>query len=372
MARRILYLLILALTLFFGIKHYEELKLILAVLGRGDWRWLLAAAGVQFLWLVAIAATFQACYKLTGVRERLTRMVPLTTAANFINVVAPSYGAGALAVLLADGHRRGHPAGKVTTAAYLYMIYDYAGFLILLVLGFAILRAMGLIDAVLVGAALFAGSLAISLIGLTIIGVYSANRLGRATIWLSRAFNALLRPLLHREFISLSKAEGFAQDLAEGLALVRQSPRNLTFAALLALTRKVLMGLILYLVSIAYHAPFELPILLVSFAVSYLFTIASITPSGVGFVEGSMGLIQVRMGIDPATSAAIAIAYRGVTFWLTLLYGFFAIRMIEYRREPRPDVTCLPASAPAASPQAHRSASNPTRPDRTLDEDSPS
>jgi len=59
-----------------------------------------------------------------------------------------------------------------------------------------------------------------------------------------------------------------------------------------------------------------------------------------------MGLIQVRMGIDPATSAAIAIAYRGVTFWLTLLYGFFAIRMIEYRREPRPDVTSLPARIP--------------------------
>ena len=370
MLRRILYLLVLALTLFFGIKHYAELKLILSMLSRGDWRWLLAAAGVQFLWVGAIAATFQACYRLTGVRERLTRMVPLTAAANFINVVAPSYGAGALAVLLADGHRRGHSAGKVTTAAYLYMIYDYAGFLILLVLGFAILHGMGLLDPVLVGGALFAGSLAISLIGLTIIGVYSTERLGRATIWLSRAFNTLLRPLLQRDFISLHKAQGFAHDLAEGLALVRRSPRNLTVAALLALTRKVLMGLILYLVSIAYRAPFELPVLLASFAVSYLFTIASFTPSGVGFVEGAMGLIQVRMGIDPATSAAIAIAYRGMTFWLTLLYGFFAIRIIGYQREARLEPESPPAGAPAASPQAPWPAMNPSRPDETLDKDS--
>ncbi|MCJ7568866.1 MAG: flippase-like domain-containing protein, partial [Anaerolineales bacterium] len=69
---------------------------------------------------------------------------------------------------------------------------------------------------------------------------------------------------------------------------------------------------------------------LASFSVSYLFTIASITPSGVGFVEGAMALTQNAMGVNPLTSTAIALTYRGITFWLTLAYGFIAIRMIGF------------------------------------------
>ncbi|HUS84652.1 MAG TPA: lysylphosphatidylglycerol synthase domain-containing protein, partial [Anaerolineales bacterium] len=80
-----------------------------------------------------------------------------------------------------------------------------------------------------------------------------------------------------------------------------------------------------------FHNSFGIETLLASFSVSYLFIIASITPSGVGFVEGAMVLTQNAMGVDPLTSTAIALAYRGITFWLTLAYGFFAIRVIGFQ-----------------------------------------
>jgi hypothetical protein len=46
-----------------------------------------------------------------------------------------------------------------------------------------------------------------------------------------------------------------------------------------------------------------------------------------------MILTQNAMGVNPLTSTAIALAYRGITFWLTFAYGFIAIRMIGFRRD---------------------------------------
>ena len=331
MLRRILYAVILGLTLYFVIRNFDELKLIIETMSRADGRWLLLATVVQFVWLVAIAANLQACYRLMGIDERLSRMVPLTAAGNFINVIAPSYGAGAMAVFIADGQRRGKPAGKVSTASFLYLVYDYAGFMIVLALGFTVLIQRGLMTPVLIGAAVFAVTIAVSVIGLTTIGVLSANRMSLVLVWLTDLGNRIIHPILKRNVLDRSKSEAFGHEVAEGLQEIRRSPRSLFIPALYALLRKAIMMLILFLVSVAFHTPFDPGTLIASFCVSYLFTIASVTPSGVGFVEGAMGLAQTAMGINPATSVGIALTYRGLTFWLVLLYGFFAIRFVGYK-----------------------------------------
>jgi uncharacterized protein (TIRG00374 family) len=331
MLRRLLYAIILGLTVYFVIRHFDELKLIIETMSRADGRWLLLAIIVQFLWLVAVAANLQACYRLMGIDEALSRMVPLTAAANFINVIAPSYGAGAMAVFMADGQRRGKPAGKVSTASFLYLVYDYAGFMIVLALGFIVLVNRNLVTPVLIGAALFAITIAVSVILLTTIGVLSAHRMARVLVWLTDLGNRILRPILKRDLLDRSKSESFGLEITEGLHEIRRSPKSLIFPGIYALIRKAVMASILFLVSVAFHTSFDLGTLIASFCVSYLFTIASITPSGVGFVEGAMALTQTAMGINPATSAAIALTYRGLTFWLVLLYGFFAIRFVGYK-----------------------------------------
>lgn len=331
MIRRLLYAIIFGLTVYFVVRHFDELKLIIETMSRADGRWLLVAIIVQFVWLVAVAANLQACYRLMGIDEALSRMVPLTAAGNFINVIAPSYGAGAMAVFIADGQRRGKPAGKVSTASFLYLVYDYAGFMIVLALGFIVLFDRGLMTPVLIGAALFAITIAVSVILLTTIGVLSAHRMARVLVWLTDLGNRILRPILKRDLLDRSKSERFGLEIAEGLHEIRRSPKSLIIPGIYALTRKAVMASVLFIVSVAFHTTFDLGTLIASFCVSYLFTIASITPSGVGFVEGAMALTQTAMGINPATSAAIALTYRGLTFWLVLLYGFFAIRIVGYK-----------------------------------------
>ena len=329
--RKFIYVLILLFAIYFIFTHLAELQLILQVLSQGDWRWMLAAVGVQLVWLVNIAAAFQSTYRLVGVKERLSHLLPLTAAANFINVVAPSYGLGALAVLITDGRRRGKTAAKVSTAVILFLVYDYLGFMVVLALGLTVMAKHDVLDTVLIAASAFAISIAVMLITLTLLGIQSAQRLGQAVLSLTNLTNRFLHPFIHRELISPSRSQGFANNFSEGLQHIRSSPSGLILPAILALTQKALMITILYLVSVAFHYPLNLDTLIASFSTSYLFTIASVTPSGVGFVEGAMTLYLQALQVPLATSAVISIAYRSITFWLILVYGIVAIRWVGYR-----------------------------------------
>jgi uncharacterized protein (TIRG00374 family) len=74
--------------------------------------------------------------------------------------------------------------------------------------------------------------------------------------------------------------------------------------------------------------------LIASFSIGYLFYIVSPTPSGVGFVEGAMTLILTSLGLSLAISIVITLAFRGVTFWLTVLYGMLAMRWVGLEQQP--------------------------------------
>jgi uncharacterized protein (TIRG00374 family) len=340
MLRRLFYMLIIGLAIFYVVRHYDELKLILLTLRQGDPRWILLAVAAQIIWLIVLSANLLACYRLMGVHERLSRIFTLVTAANFMSVIAPSLGAGTLAVLLTDAQQRGKAAGRVTTASFLFVMFDYLGLMVVMGIGIVILVQRGLLSTFIIGGVSFILVVGAGMITFTIVGVRSAQQLKRAIAWLVSRLNHSLIPLIRRNLIDTQKAAGFAGDIAEGLTAIRQRPWGLMLPFLLALTRKSMMIVILYFVSLAFAVPFNLPTLIVSFMVSYLFTIVSVTPSGVGFVEGAMAVTQTGMGINPVDSAAIIIAYRGITFWLVSLYGFVAIRHIGYQRtsQPSPDL----------------------------------
>ncbi len=155
-------------------------------------------------------------------------------------------------------------------------------------------------------------------------------RLGRVVLWLAGLINRVLRPIFRRDIISHVHAQSFVREFSEGLQHVRCSPGRLLLPFLLTLGRKMVMMTILYLVSMAFHTPLDVATLLAGFSTSYLFTIASVTPSGVGVVEGAMIVYLNALQVPFATSVAISLAYRGITFWLTLVYGLIAIRIVEY------------------------------------------
>lgn len=57
-----------------------------------------------------------------------------------------------------------------------------------------------------------------------------------------------------------------------------------------------------------------------------VFYVVSITPGGIGVVEGVIALVYTSLGVPADKAAVITIAFRGLSFWLPMLVGFILIR----------------------------------------------
>ncbi len=326
--RKFILALILLLGVYFIIGQFSEVQSIIRTLQNGDWRFLLLALGLQILWLVNVAASYQAIYHALGMREKLSELFRLAAAANFVNVVAPSVGMGGVAVFITQARHRDYSPARAAIAGALYVFFDYTGFLSLLSLGIIVLIRRNNLTGVEITASLILLGIAAGLGVLLYLGMKSEESFGRALARMAHFVNRLLRPFLHRDYLSERRAHAFAHDAVVGLHQIRQNPQNLLRPVLLALTNKVLLTLVLWMVFLSFKVPVSVGTLVAGSSIAYLFFIVSPTPSGVGIVEGVLTLTLRSMYIPLEAAAVIALAFRGFTFWLPLLIGMLTFRHV--------------------------------------------
>jgi len=333
--RRLILVAVLLLGFLFVLSQFAELQQVQEAFKRADPRWLALGALVHLIWLLNLGASFDTIYRLLGMRENILHLTLVATAAQFVSVVAPSGGMGGMAVLLADGSRRGHPAGRVTTAAALFIFFEQVSLLGVISLGLVVLFRRGLLSGAEVAAALILAGIALVVGLLLLLGMRSAHVLGQALAWLGGLANRAAFPLLRRDLFDLRQVHVFAFDIHEGLHQVRRAPRGLLLPAALSMSSKALLMTVLFLVFVAFRQPYTPGTLVAGFSIGYLFYIVSPTPTGIGFVEGAMTLVLGSLRVPVATAAAIVLAFRGITFWLTILYGMLVLRWVGLRPSAR-------------------------------------
>jgi len=328
-----IFALVLLLAALFLIGQMAEVEAILRSSRRGDWRFLLLALAVEAVWLINVAASYKVIYQAIGLDERLDILAQLAMASNFVNVVAPSLGMGGIAVFIAQARRRGYSTARVTVAGMLFLLFDYAGFLCVLLLGLMVLLRRHNLNGAEIVATTVLFLVAGGLLALMALGMRSAQALGRALAMLARGVNRLLYPFLHRPYLSEVRAHLFAREMSDALHQLRRTPQSLLPPFALALSNKTLLIGILFLVFLAFKAPFSLGTMVAGFSVAYLFLIISPTPQGIGVVEGALALSLSSMYVPLGTAALISLAYRGVTFWLPLGLGLVAFRHLSLPAE---------------------------------------
>lgn len=326
--RRVIVLIFIFLGLYFIFTWQVEAGEVVKTLRQGDWRWLILGVIVHLAYLLNIGASLRAIYNILGMDEKIERLTLLAAAANFVVVVAPSAGMGGIAVFAADAQQRGHPTGRASTAAAVYVFFDYLATLVVVILGLFILFQRNQLREEDVVATFILLCLALGLGTLLYLGMKSGERLGKALARIGAFANRISKPFLKREYFDLRKARGFGIDAAEGLRNARQSPGDLWLPFALGLSTKALMMAILFLMFMAFKQPFSVGTLVAGFSVGYLFTIVSPTPSGIGFVETAMTLALTSLRVPLAAAALIVFGYRGFTLWLTMGYGMFAMRWV--------------------------------------------
>jgi uncharacterized protein (TIRG00374 family) len=327
--RKFIIAIALLLGFIFVVARLSELQTIAQTLQRGIWWFIALALVVEFLWTINCGASFRAIYRGMGIEERVGTLSLIVSAANFINIVAPSGGVSGIAIFINEARRRNYSAARVAAAGVLYLLFDYLGLIAVLVVGLVIMIRRNDLSIVVILASAAMVGLAMLFTYLINLGMQSAVSFGNALAKISHWINRILHPFIQREYLSEANAHEFAYEAAEGLILMRSRPRSILLPLMFALTNKAAQIIILTLVFLAFKIPISIGTIIACFSISTLFVIISPTPAGLGVVEGALTLALTSMYISIEDAAVITLSYRGITFWLPMLVGMISIRALE-------------------------------------------
>ena len=327
--RQFIFILVLFLAAGFVYLSFGELQSILHTLQQGNFWFVILALLIQCGWFVVTGLTYLALYRLLGMDSTIYKTSVMSAAANFVNVIAPSAGMGGMAVFISDANRSGQPTGKVTVVSVLFIFIDYVAFLIILAAGLVILSRRNNIGPSEIAASLVMFAIAATLGFLLYLGSRSVVALGNALAWMARLANRIVRPFIHRDYLSEARAYEFSREVASDLKSLPERYRSLIKPLLYAFIAKVLMMSVLMAAFLSFQVPFTVSTIIGGFCISYLFLIVSPTPSGIGIVEGIMPLALASLRVPWSQAVIITLAYRGITFWFPLGVGAIAFRMLN-------------------------------------------
>jgi hypothetical protein len=336
--RKIIIVIILFLAISLVIFSFSELKSVIETLQKAHPWFLGLALLVEAAWFFVLGWIFQSIYAALGLRESKRRLTLLAAASGFVSIVTPSVGVGGLAMFVADGRSRGLATGKVTLAGALSILLDQAAFLCVLALGMAVLIRRNHLGAGEITASLILLGIACVLAFLLFLGYRSAAALGEALAKIARLVNRMIRPIIHRDYLSEARAHAYASEIAEGLSSLPERRRSLIQPFLLSLANKGLLMAVLICSFLSFDVPFSAGTIVGGFAIAYLFLIVSPTPSGIGVVEGVMALALSSLRVNFSQAVIITLAYRGVTFWLPLAVGALAFRALQAKGIKAPEI----------------------------------
>jgi uncharacterized protein (TIRG00374 family) len=325
----------LLLGLLFIFLKIAELQTIVTTFEQGDWHFILLAVAVESIWMISVAVVYRLIYRSMGIDESISELLKLSTAANFLNIVAPT-GVSGLAVWLARARQRGYSQMGVVVTGYLFVMFDYFSFLCFLVVGLLILFERQELETAELVASSFLLAIALGMVLFIYLGLRSSVQLQRISGWAARQSNRFLRPFFHREILSEERAMTFASQVSEELSILKRKPRELLMPVVLTVWTKALLVAVLFLMFLTFNISFSIGTVIAAFSMGYLFMIVSPTPGGVGVIEGALPLVLNSLHIPLGSAAVVALSYRGITFWLPLFFGMLAFRWLSHHKRNEP------------------------------------
>ncbi|MBP1693065.1 MAG: hypothetical protein H6Q37_948 [Chloroflexi bacterium] len=329
MIRRWILLIISVLFVWVVLSHTADLKQLGHTLRQGQVSWVLAAFFVLVAYFVVFTGSYQAAFYTVGIRTRTRDMLPVTLGSLFINVVVPVGGTGGAALFTEDLSRRGESQASATAGVLLQLIADFSAFALLLIPGMIYLFIAHDLQSYEIVTAAILLLITISLVAVLALGVWKPDWLQRLFRSAQRLVNWLLTRLRRSHGLSDDWAQKNAGEFSQAATAASRHPLRLALTILVALLAHLLDLAVLYLLFLAFHQPVGLGELVAGYAMGILFLVVSITPQGIGVVEGIMALTFTSLGIPTAVAATVTLAFRGLTFWLPVLLGFFAMQRLR-------------------------------------------
>lgn len=329
MMRKIIQIIVIILAVSYVVVSFTQIETIIETLRKGNLPFLIGAFVFELICLYNYAVTYRSLYELVGIHESRGRLLLITSAANFVSMIAPSGGMSGLAVYIDSARQRNLSSGRVLVVGILYLLYEYASLLCVVMAGFVVLIRRHHLSAGEISAAGFMLAIAVVDAIILYLGYKSQHRLGNLLAGASKLANRVLYRFFHRDLINVDKAYNLSVEIAEGIKTIRANPKKLVWPFLFSLNNKAILICILAFVFSALDVPYSVGTIIGGFSISQLFYYISPTPGGVGVVEGLFPLILNTLRVPLGKGVLITLAYRAVTLWFPMLIGFVSFRILQ-------------------------------------------
>jgi uncharacterized protein (TIRG00374 family) len=296
---------IVGLALHFGeIQHFAEL------LKRARPAWLLAAAGLQALTYLCVAAGWRMVLRAAGSKIPIGKLFQLSLAKMFTDQAVPAAGLGGSLLMVDRLIAAGVPRGHAAAALILSTIGYYSGFTVLALTALLLLWLFG--------------KASVLLVGVVAVFLLVCFAIPAGWVWLSRRGARPLPKRLAKIRAVRSLMETIGEVPPKLLGDIGLIARLAFFNAMVFVADAATLSVCL----LAIGQPASVLASYVALIVAQMIVIIGPVPMGLGTFEGSCtGTLRLfGIGFEPALTATLLL--RGFTLWLPLLPGLWVVRRL--------------------------------------------
>ncbi len=328
MRRLILWVLIIGF-IWIIISRFTEIQKLAQTVMQGKWEWIAIAVLLQILYYIIFTYSYKSAFNTVDVESKVRNLLPVMLGSIFVNVVAPSGGAAGVALFVDDAAQRNQSASKASVGLLLQLIADFSSFTLILIVGMAYLFVQH--DLKLYEIITAAVLLAIT-IGLSVIislGLINQALPHRLMLWLQTSATKIALKLKRDPWLSDDWAQKNAAEFTEASLAIARHPQRLARTVFAALTAHMVDITCLFVLFLAFGYPITFGPLVAGYAMGILFWVVSITPQGIGIVEGMMTLVFTSLGVPANIATIVSLVFRGLSFWLPMALGFILLQRIQ-------------------------------------------
>ncbi len=309
------------------VSRLTEIEALARAFLQARWEWLLAAGLIQGLYFLVFAAVYQSAFDTVGVRARIRHLLPVVFASIAVSVA--TRGIGGAVLFVDDASRRGESPGRTAVGMLLSLIADLTAFMLVLVPGVVVLLVFHALEPYEVVAAAILVAIVSALCGVMLVGLWRPGWVRSLLRGLQRMANAIGAKFHRAELVPSGWADRSSDEFANATSAMAAHPLRLVRTIGIALGAHILDLASLYLVALAFYGKIGIGPLVAGYAMAIVFWTVSITPQGIGVVEGGMTLVFASLGVPVEKATLIALGFRGLTFWLPMAAGFFVLRRLR-------------------------------------------
>lgn len=285
--------------------HFTEERAFVQLVERAEPWWVLAAAALQAATYAAQGLIWRSVGTAAGQSVPLGRAIELSLVKVFADQALPSAGVSS-SIMVARALERHHvPAPAVKAAVLVNLATYHLAYSAALCAALALMAAGGRNNPVVLTSA---G--AFILFSLALSGAVLALP-GRRPRWLVAAVRRI--PALGRALDYVAGAD----------ARLARSPRVVAEAVGLQTAIVLLDATTMWTLILALGVAASPSGVFVSFMIASLFRTIGIVPGGLGTFEATSVLMLRTVGVDLAVALAATLLFRGLSFWLPMLPGYW-------------------------------------------------